>query len=176
MHLSDTLFTHTLWVGYNRNYCIWKSVCKFTQPSFYWDLHVIHRHIKICHMLFYILFNKISFHPFLNTVAENLIQLISNTRFTLLKLLPFGHSFIQNVIDISNESHLQVKDKFIWVPQKTCYLELSIVLLMESLGQRIEWKLRRLFYLMYRAFESSMPLCFIVSATVFVLLLLSNFF
>lgn len=129
-NLSDTLFTHTLWVGYNHSYCIWKSICKFTQPSFYWDLQVIHRHIKICHMLFYILFNKISFHPFLNTVAENLIQLISNTRFTLLKLLPVGHSFIQNVIDISNESHLQVKDKlmFIWVPQKMCYLEWSIVL------------------------------------------------
>lgn len=66
-------------------------------------------------MLFYVLFNKISFHPFLNTVAENLIQLISNTGFMLLKLLPFGHSFIQNVIDISNESHLQVKDKLVYL-------------------------------------------------------------
>lgn len=32
-----------------------------------------------------------------------------------MKLLPFGHSFIQNVIDISNESHLQVKDKLVYL-------------------------------------------------------------
>lgn len=36
----------------------------------YQDFQVIHMHIKICHMLFYIISSKTSFHPFLNSVCS----------------------------------------------------------------------------------------------------------
>lgn len=147
---------------------------------------MIHMPIKvcICRMLFYIICNTTLFCPFLNTVSSREFDTFDFQ----LRVYPLETSTLWSwfclkelyriCFSISNESHLYVKDKlmFIWVPNKMCYLELIIVLI-EWLGQRFEWKLLKLFHLNYRAFKSSVPLCSIASAAViFLLLSPSNFF